>query len=223
MAAVLGYAMRLSLPMKRQFGFGYVEMAIAAVVIVGLIAGAMWFYSTGKSAGEASVRAEWSRAKLQAIEDGRKRDEAVTAELLEAKKTRDAAQAAANFNRTKWQEAKREVERSGKELASCATARAEPGQSSPEPAPVAGVRLHWNFVWLYDGAFTGTDGQPLFAAPTELPSNTGGADAAAPSPYGLAELLTVHGENAMKQSDCRRALIQVRTEIERAAAAWDKR
>lgn len=64
--------------MKRQRGFGYLEIVIV-LAIAGAVAGALWWtYAEGKDAGRAAVKLEWAEANREQ-------------RALEARKIGDAA------------------------------------------------------------------------------------------------------------------------------------
>ena len=218
----------------------------AALVVRGWIAD---HAETHYNRGLADKQIEWEKDKERAAELERRKHAAVGKALLAEENRRLAAEEAADRNDAKWKEARRDASRKHDALASCeATAgSAEPvrpiaGHAGPggpvEPARAggaadtatpaardpagggAGVRLHWRFVGLFDSVYTGLDGQPLSRAAVELAAGAPGADA--PSPYGLGELLEVHGENGRSLAKCRRDIASIRVKVEQAAAAWDK-
>lgn len=235
-----------AIPMQAWAALGV--LAVLAAAAVAFHAWRNGVEDSGYRRGLAEKQAEWDQAKLEQADLERRRNGAVERELAIARQDAETfAQAAEDFE-GKWKEALREVRRSSVALGSCgSSAPAEPavavagGARGADPAPaggvagepagsglvapdggarVAGVHLHWRFVGLYDGAFTGLDGKPLSPAAAQLAAGAPGADA--PSPYGLEELAEVAGDNGRKHSACRRDVANLRAEVERAAEAWDR-
>ena len=165
-----------------------------------------------------------------------KRNADVSAALGELVKQVAAARAEAGKYKADWQEARRASR--GERLASCdgtssgATAVAEGAGVGEQPASegargpglrVPGaptVHLLWRFVGLHDGAFTGLEGEPLFAASREYALDPARADT--DSPYTIDDALDVAADNAFKLSACRRDVAKAREVVEQAAAAWGK-
>lgn len=187
--------------------------------------------------GLAEKQLEWDKDKERAAEVQRRKERAVADALLAEEKRRLAAETAAADANQRWEEARREA-RNRKPMVVCPPVDVERGRAgrpvagtagaSDPAAPVAGdpagdsgggPRLTWDFVLLYDAAWTGADGQPVFGAAA------GGAEAAragAASPYTPDDALDVHGANARRCSEDRRTLAELIGKIERAAEAWDQ-
>lgn len=214
-------------------GFSYVDMVIVVAVlgIVGaLLAGAFGLGSDHK-------QAEWDRDKAQRAAAALEQQHDIAGAInLDAPRLAVAAQQAAG-NDAKWEEAERERRRNNVALGACPDAGQTAGQSTPaaevggkpaaegaRPAGVAdgagGVRVHWRFVGMHDGAFTGTDGRPVFADSAGYAGDPARADTA--SPYGLADVLEVNAANARALSACRREFFALRGRIEAAGAAIEK-
>jgi hypothetical protein len=226
-------------------------IALAGLVFAAALVARSWIADhaeTHYKRGLADKQLEWDKDKERAAELERQKHAALGRALLAEENRRLAAEEAADRNDAKWKEARRDASRKHAALASCeaSTGPAEPpralaGAAGPVgpvepagnggevggPAPAAarapaggtGIRLHWRFVGLFDSVYTGLDGQPLSRAAVELAAGAPGAEA--PSPYGLGELLEVHGDNARGLSKCRRDIASVRTKVEKAVAAWD--
>jgi hypothetical protein len=217
----------------RQRGFGYFEIAIIAAILIGLGAGAHWMYVLGSDAKQA----EWNQQKLKDVQFALARDQDVSDAIKEGEERRQLAQARADQQEDKLQEAIREARRSGTALAICpvsgpdqgsvAAIRDVAGQPSaprggevPVRDPGGGIRLTWQFVREFDGGWTGSDGEPVsrLTLGDQGPQRPG-----APSPYGLVDVSGIAVENATRCSRDRRELGALMRKIEDAAAAWDKR
>jgi hypothetical protein len=148
---------------------------------------------------------------------------------------RQDAQTTADVNYAKWQQEIRDARRNGTQLAVCQTRTPKPagpiragtGDSSlpaaveapgADPVP-AGPVLTWGGVRLYDGAWTGEGGQPVFG-PAAGPAAAAGPGAA--SPYGIDELIAVHGENAKRCSADRLNYASLRARVAAAEQAVEK-
>lgn len=218
------------------------SILVYGVIALALLAGLYGLYnvveSHGYARGAGVVQKMWDDSRLAAEQRARERRETITAALnLERQKTANAEERAAKFE-TDWRRARDEARRSGKPLGSC------PGQGSPAGAPAAdgavsgapagagiraagvggadraGIALHWRFVGLWDGAYVGLGGEPLFSAQTGHAFAPERADS--PSPYGLGELIDVHGENARRFGACLRAFDDAMRKLDAAAEAWDR-
>lgn len=223
--------------MRRQHGIDTVRLVLVVVALGMIGAGTVVLRSWINAWADGHYRRGRTDAKLEAAELERMKGAAVDRALLLEEKRWLSAHQRADEAFEAWKEAKRETIRTRKPLASCGPATTESTRPARDPdsgqaaaaadddraggAPGgAGLRLHWRFVGLHDGVYTGLDGQPLFAASAQFSGDPGRADTA--SPYGLDELLEVHGDNAVKLSTCRRSLVAARTQLETARDAWDK-
>ncbi len=186
--------------MTRQRGFAvlivYAVIALAALAALGGI------YAAGRSAGKDSKQAEWDAANVAAQEkadsDRRQRE----ADARTASKGLQDAQRDATDWRTKWA-AERAKPRP---LAVCGPAKpvGKPtavAAATAEPGTPLELRLTYSFARLYDSAWTGQDGQPVFGDPG------GSADeAVAASSFSPGEVLDNHAENAARCSTTSRQL-----------------
>lgn len=212
-------------------GFGYVDLVIVLAIIAGVGVMCAWFYGAGKQA----TQAEWDKDKAAKASAALKQQEAISDAVKEGEAVRALAVQKAEFNEAKWEEAERARRRNGIELASCEESRQAQGPGAPaggvvgEPAapnsgapgvPGSGARvvaLRWRFVGMHDGAFTGTDGGPVFVDSERYALDASRADT--PSPYGLDDALEVGKSNAVALSTCRREFFALRGRVEAARTA----
>lgn len=222
----------------RPRGFGVVEVIIALGVAAALIAaiwgGLAWWASVNFKRGEAAAR-------LADLAAGQARDSDVSDAVKEREAALELGRARAASNEAKWKEALRDADRTNADLASCEVDQAGPAEpdravlANGDPgvgtlrAPTAprdhagdhlGVRLLWRFVGLHDGAFTGLDGESLFDDSARFALDAARADTA--SPYGLRDVASVGGSNAIALSACRREYFALRGKVVRAELVWDK-
>src|SRR3990167_747430 len=224
--------------MMRERGFivpvwGYLVLAI---VVLGMLYGLLawvdnnWETSAGVRKGEAFRQAEWDAANRQAETDEKERQAAITAALLDEQKLADAADRRADDSHTLWKEAQRDARRKGTALAVCAgTPEPQPSggdsggglRAPPSVAPAGdpGIRLTWGGLRLYDAAWTGSDGKPVYPTPA---GSDGTAGPGAASPYRLDDLVDVHGINAERCSADRRDYRALINRIRAAEAAWGR-
>ena len=184
--------------MLTQRGFALTGLAylFGAIALLGMLGTAVWKI---RESGKDVVRLEWAAANLKADEDAR--------ELMLQRREdgRDAAillitsNLAGKESDRKWQEARNALRDTT--LAVCPTPR--PGEKDAATTIVAspdrGLRLTYSFLRLYDGAWTGQDGKPVFGDPR-------GASEAAPAPSApsarsLGDALDTHAENAHRASE----------------------
>lgn len=221
----------------RERGFGQVELAVGLVVLAAIGVALWWAYQHGLEVKQA----EWDRDKLAAIAAGQARDRDVSDAIKEKEAQRAMSDARAAENDRKWKEALRDSRRNKVALGSCVESKAEPVAGAdggmvaggtgvmvgikPAAAPdgaarAPGIRLHWRFVGLHDGAFTGLDGEPLYRDSAKYAGDAARADT--PSPYGLDELIEVVGENARALSKCRLEYFTARNKLVAAEAAFKR-
>lgn len=225
----------------KQRGFGLVEGLIALGAVATLV-GAVWGFlawhaSTHYQRGVDATMVKWAKANVDAEAAKRKRDDAVAVALAEAERGKLDLEARAGQAERRWREADRESKRKGTALATCesgnperagplgadrgaaeASGPAAPGSGDPAPAAAPRVRLTWEFVHLYDTAWTGLDGKPLPEAAAWDP----GAELASASPYTPGDVIDVHGENSRACSRDRRELAALIARIQLAADAADR-
>ena len=196
----------------------------AAVALV-----ALWFaYNTvdsrGYERGSGAVKLEWAEANRVA-EEREREARAARLDILEAERIRaDAAEVLASEANRKWQEARNEAK--GKiPLGACPKQSIPSGDSSG--TLVAGVAsellVSWQFVGLYDSAWTSTAGQPVFGTVAEVLARAQAPDPAAPSPYDLGAVLDNHKANADRCSEISRQYTEVLRTVRELSKDWEKR
>lgn len=221
--------------MLRQRGF-VVPMPLVWAIGGALVVAALVGY--GYRLGSNAKQGEWDKEKAAAAKAEVARVAEVGRALLAKDKIAEAANERAAANDAELKERRNAAKRNGLALASCpgerpsaprggeaAAVAGEPAGSGDRAASVAGdrsggVRLHWRFVGLHDGAFTARNGEPLFRAATQYALAPERADTA--SPYTLDDALDVASENARAFSACLRSFEQAIEKIDAAAAAWAK-
>lgn len=207
---------------RMQRGSMLIVYAIVAIAAVGMIWGAIsWHAGVHYKRGLADKQVEWDAANRKAAAEELARRLAVARALKLADEARQAADNQAKVNEDKWKEAVRENRRKGVPLATCPEAPAPGAPAAPPGAESGGggVRFTWSFVRLYDGAWTGKAGEPLYPAAA---GGEGVPGPAAASPYGPADVLDVHGDNAGGASECRREYRSLVEKIRAAEQAFDK-
>lgn len=188
---------------------------IGAIAILGLLYALIQWADNhiatdaGIKRGEANIQAKWDAANREAQEKAdaeRRKNAAIVA--AEQAKARDAEKVAADYE-LKWRQ-EREKSR-GKPLTATVCPPVIPGEPS-QPA-IPDTRFTWRFVGLWDAAWTGKDGKPLFGDPaSRAPA---GASPDAPSPYGAEQAIDNHAQNAARWDVCRRSLNSLMDTIER--------
>lgn len=197
--------------MNKQNGFGLLAYAIAAIVILGMIAaGTRAIYVAGEDS-EKAAQAERDRV---AQTKARENDLKLREDAREASMRLIAANMEAREYETKWNRARTALRETA--LAVCPDEPAKPGS-----AVVAGnsrLRLTYGFLRLYDGAWTGDAGQPIFGDPGRPPE--GAPAAGAPSARGLDDALDAHAENARRASENYRQLKRLTETLKKLRADW---
>lgn len=194
---------------NRQRGFGILLYAVAALAILGTLAGIG--YSIRK-AGADAVRAEWAAADRKATEEAAKLRAQREAEASKSVIALQQAERKAADYETKWRAARSASKRP---LAECIPTP-QPAQASAAAATVAspdgGIRLTPAFVLQWDAAWTGRSSEPLW--PVSDTGEAAGGPAAA-DPVGPEEVLTNHAENAFRCDAARRQLGELTALIKR--------
>ena len=202
--------------MGRQRGFGILAYAVAAIVLLGMVGTGVYKV---KQWGANEVRAEWAEANRKAAEEAAIRR---TASELIARTS--AAELAASQQKGRDYEAKWMAERAkvrNSTLAGCpGSLRSDAmGGQATLPLPLSGhspVRFSWQFIRLWDRAWTGQAGEPVLPDPVAA----SGADAGSLSSIGAGEVLDSHAENAGRCSADRRSLNALIEQIERLRVGW---
>lgn len=194
--------------MNRQRGFGLLAYAIAAIVILGMIgAGTRAIYVAGVDSEKAAQAERDRKAQAQAREN----DLILREDGRDAAMRLHAANMEARKHETNWNQARNALRDTA--LFVC--------PSPPEPGAVASaprLRLTYGFLRLWDGAWTGDAGQPVFGDPGGPPESAPAAGA--PSTRGLDEALDNHGENARRASENYRQLKRLTETLKKLRADW---
>jgi hypothetical protein len=200
--------------------------------LAALVGALTWLHHTidarGYARGEAKVQAAWDKEKLDAgkaaVALRKKQDTAMREEVT----ARQAAETLAADYQALWQEARDDARKQKRPLANvqCPAAGSRSGTSMaiPEVDDSAGVPrllLTWEFVSLFDSAWTRADGKPLFADPAGILARAGRPDPASSSPYGLGDILERHKVNAGRDDTCRRQLTGLIGVINRLSTNWE--
>lgn len=182
-------------------GFAGIELlvwAAIALAILGAIGGIMHSLKMAGVNEERAAQAERDR-KQQEMDNARRDERKGIIQKAAADVVK--ANAEADDYRARWRKEKNR----GASLATC--------DQSPSPAPAAGggvagarlgVRFTPDFVRLWDGAWTGPTGQPIFGDRGELALGPAAADSVE-SP-GVDAVLDNHEENASRCSKNSRQL-----------------
>lgn len=198
--------------MKHQHGFGLLAYGIVALLILGALSSIG--YIIRRSGYEAAMLEVAERDRLAAEQEKARAQAREALARLEAQRLLKAQEAAAAANQ-KWQEARNELRRKQKPLiiAECPSG----GGLKPAPAGAPRLRLAWEFVSLYDAAWTDSDGKPVFGF--QRGGVAAGSEAGA-SPYAADDLLDVHGENAKRCSENARRLDALTAKIGKLRVQW---
>ena len=165
---------------------------IAGIALVGaLVGGYMKVHGDGLKQGRAEVQNVWDaeNRKAQAAADATRAAREAEARTHAARY--DAANAAAADYHALWLQAKA---RNTQPLATCGLVNAVAGERDGAGHAPDRVSVTAQFVRLYDAAWSGRDGKPVFSYSGE-PSDPAGGTAT------VEEVLTNHGENAARCSD----------------------
>ena len=205
--------------MRRQAGVAillYLGLALAILIAFGAIGRAI--FNAGVE-HEQAAQAERDRA---AQARARENDLILREQAREASLRLLAANQEARNYETKWKHARRSLRDSALAVCPAADALQPPyTASTPEvasPTPPGGLRLTYGFLRLYDGAWTGEQGQPVFGDPGGPPE--GAPPAGAPSARGLGDALEAHAENARRCSENSRQLKRLAETVKALRAKW---
>ena len=185
--------------------------AVLALTILGALSGIAWKI---RESGKDSVRVEWAEANRQAeaeatrlrLEREAEARKAVAAQQLVERKARDYE--------TKWRNARNTLRNVPLAVSDCsrtptinaagpvAIQPSTPPSEAPSGAGGLGLRLTYAFVGLWDSAWTGAGGEPLWPNPGESAERP----LAAGSPVTLEGVLENHATNASRCSENSRQL-----------------
>lgn len=196
---------------------------VLALAILGILAGIA--YKIRQSGYDAAM--------LEVAERDRKAQEQEDARRAKLEETALAASKAAIRNEQNalltnqaWQETRNAIRRTGRPLivVECNAPPEEPPATGVARAPARTadprLRLSWELVSLWDSAWTGEDGQPLFAGDLQRGGVAAGGDAGATSPYDPDDLVDNHGANAKACSTVARRLNALTKKIRMLRDAW---
>lgn len=201
----------------------YALLAKWGIILLLVLSFGAWSYTEGVQ--RESDRRDAADLKLV------KRDQLAMEKLREfgagQAKSVQVWQAAAENYRQAWKEKRDAAKRSGTPLAVADCGPAPAGQiSAPAggglvvPRGAVALRLTWEFVGLYDSAWTASDGKPLFGDTARAEKGSAGPGAA--SPYGPDEILDNHEINSARFDACRRQLRALNATIDGLEVRWAK-
>lgn len=182
----------------------WLYVALAAVVAA-CIGGT---YVAGLSAGKSQKQVEWDQANREAEEAERRARSAREAAARKAEAALSAAERRATNAETKW----RAERAKGRPIATAeCPAPAQPVAKGPseEVSPPtdtpsgSGIRFTAAGLGLWDSAWTGYEGEPVFGNPGDIAS---GAEFSGTPLPPLEAALENHAENARRWSEDRRQL-----------------
>ena len=193
----------------RERGFGLIVYAVLALAILGTLSGIAWKI---RESGKDAIRVEWAEANRLAQEAA---DRLTAERALEARKAvialQQAERKAADAN-SKWKALRRS--QANAVLATCPSINPSVDKSATgavaSPQPDSGLRLTPSFVLLWDAAWTGPDGEPIWPHPAGAAEGTSAADPVEPQ-----TVLDTHAENASRCSANSRQLAKLINLIER--------
>ena len=195
------------------------------LIALAIIAGLGGLYGTihhsGVAEGRAEVEARWQAANDLAAKQAAERRDAAAKTAAASAAALAAAQQESTVYASKWRAER--AKHANATLAGCSTSsqtNATGRQGTlPSPASRGAVRFSNGFLRLWDAAWTGPDGQPVF--PDPAPSAI--QPAASPdalSGIGPGEVLDNHQANAESCSRDRRALDSLIDQVEKLRAGW---
>lgn len=204
------------------FSGPYAVLARWAVIAFLVAAFGGWSYTKGVD--RESDRRDALELKQAKIEhDGHAK--AVAYGVEQARKAQ-VNQAAADEYQQKWKEQRNAAKRSGTPLAvvdgcTAGAGSATAGSGLKDPVGPVRLRLTWEFVSLWDSAYTGSDGQPLFGDTARTEKTAAGPGAA--SPYTADDVLDRHEVNTARWDTCRRQLRALVETIDGLERDWNVR
>ena len=193
----------------RERGFSLIVYAVLALAILGTLTGIAWKI---RESGKDAVRLEWAEANRQAQEAADLERAARGAEGRKATIALQQAEGKAKTYETRWKALRRS--QANAVLATCPSINPPVDKSATgavaSPQPDSGLRLTPSFVLLWDAAWTGPDGEPLWPHPAGAAEGTSAADPVEPQ-----TVLDTHAENASRCSANSRQLAKLINLIER--------
>lgn len=200
----------------------YVKLGLILAIVAALAGAVWWVDDNGYDRGVSKTKALWAEADRKA-EAKKAEDRAAAARII-----RDQAVGLmratenATLSNQQWQEARNAARRNRTPLVVCPEPQTSPSdQPSTARSDPPGLALTWEFVRLYDTAWTGPAGEPVFTGrPVAAPASFA---AGAASPYSIDDLVDAHGENAKRCSEDRRRLNALVTALDRLEADFEAR
>ena len=224
--------------MRRQRGDIASSLIIYGIMAVVGVAGIYGAYRWAYNRGATSVQEKWDEAnRIEAAKEAERKagEEKILAEEKTKRALAEKQAAQAELN---WKEAVDAARKADRKLArgTCpppavgVPAKPAPG-APPSPQPkvtpnlmVDGgdVRFTWEFVGLYDSAWTNREGKPVHGTPEGVLKSAGQTDATALAPYGPQEVIEVHGKNAVRCSSIERLYNSLIDTIQKLEMDWDR-
>lgn len=183
---------------------------ILGIALVGAVVGGyVKIHGDGVDQGRAEVRNEWATKNRAAQATADRLMELRRIEIDRAAADLASANTSAADYYAQWQRA---LYANKKPLATCGPAGAGSGTIDPAKRGDLVLRLTYDFVRQWDGAWTSADGKPVFA---DIPEPAG----ASGETYTPAEVLANFGINAARCSDNARKHNKLIDVIEKLKAA----
>ena len=193
----------------REKGFGLLAYGLLALAILATLSGIGWKI---RESGKDAIRVEWAEANRLAQEAA---DRLTAERTMEARKSvigMQQAERKAKTYETRYNALRRA--QASAVLATCPSINPPVDKSATgavaSPQPDSGLRLTPSFVLLWDAAWTGPDGEPLWPHPAGAAEGTSAADPVEPQ-----TVLDTHAENASRCSANSRQLAKLINLIER--------
>ena len=194
-----------------QSGFGLLAYLIAGIVLAGLIGTGIYKV---KQWGADEVRAEWASANAMAEAEATRIRLEREAEARKAVAAQQLAERQAKDYEAKWRNARNSLRNVPLAVSDCsrtptinaagpvAIQPSTPPSEAPSGAGGLGLRLTYSFIGLWDSAWSGAGGEPLWPNPGESAERP----LAAGSPVTLEGVLENHATNASRCSENSRQL-----------------
>ena len=198
-------------PPTSQRGFGLIVYALLAVAGLAMISALA--YRTYQ-AGADSVKIQWAEANRMAEAEATRIQLEREAEARKAVAAQQLAERKARDYETKWRNARNTLRNVPLAVSDCsrtptinaagpvAIQPSTPPSEAPSGAGGLGLRLTYSFIGLWDSAWSGAGGEPLWPNPGESAERP----LAAGSPVTLEGVLENHATNASRCSENSRQL-----------------
>ena len=184
-----------------------VKLWLYAAAAAALLAALGGIYGLGYKAGADKVQTQWLQANALAEEASRKsrlarEDESRKAANLLAATDRKAREADARWRAER-------AKRKPLAVAACPASAGPVDSSAPDTGqyrPADGIRFTPAGLGLWDAAWTGEEGEPVFGDPGSIAA--GAVESTTPLPT-LEDAVDTHAENASRCSENRRQLVSL--------------